>query len=145
MNGAAIIAEARTWIGTPWRHQAARKGVGCDCIGLVSGVADVLGIPEAKLWRDDPHFRGYGELPLPELLLEASDKYLDRVELPAMRPGDVLVFALRRDPMHFAILSGGGEPRYMIHGWRPVGRVVENSIGPVWQRRLVRAYRYREH
>jgi NlpC/P60 family putative phage cell wall peptidase len=33
-----IIAEARAWIGTPYRHQASRKGVGCDCLGLVRGV-----------------------------------------------------------------------------------------------------------
>jgi NlpC/P60 family putative phage cell wall peptidase len=33
-----IIAEARSWIGTPYHHQAALKGVGCDCLGLVRGV-----------------------------------------------------------------------------------------------------------
>ena len=33
-----IIAEARAWIGTPYRHQASLKGVGCDCLGLVRGV-----------------------------------------------------------------------------------------------------------
>ena len=26
------------WLGTPYRHQAALKGVGCDCLGLVRGV-----------------------------------------------------------------------------------------------------------
>lgn len=35
---AAIVAEARGWIGTPYRHQASLKGVGCDCLGLVRGV-----------------------------------------------------------------------------------------------------------
>ena len=29
---------AYSWIGTPYRHQASRKGVGCDCLGLVLGV-----------------------------------------------------------------------------------------------------------
>ena len=33
-----IVARARAWIGTPYRHQASRKGVGCDCLGLVRGV-----------------------------------------------------------------------------------------------------------
>src|SRR5690242_12458263 len=33
-----IIAEARAFIGTPYRHQASLKGVGCDCLGLVRGV-----------------------------------------------------------------------------------------------------------
>ena len=35
---ADIVAEARAWIGTPYRHQASLKGVGCDCLGLVRGV-----------------------------------------------------------------------------------------------------------
>lgn len=34
----AVVAEAMDWIGTPYRHQASRKGVGCDCLGLVRGV-----------------------------------------------------------------------------------------------------------
>jgi cell wall-associated NlpC family hydrolase len=34
----AIVAEARSWIGTPYQHQASLKGVGCDCLGLLRGV-----------------------------------------------------------------------------------------------------------
>jgi hypothetical protein len=33
-----IIAAARSWLGTPYAHQASLKGVGCDCLGLVRGV-----------------------------------------------------------------------------------------------------------
>src|SRR5215470_3685481 len=33
-----IITLARGWIGTPYRHQASLKGVGCDCLGLLRGV-----------------------------------------------------------------------------------------------------------
>ena len=33
-----IVETARSWIGTPYRHQASLKGVGCDCLGLVRGV-----------------------------------------------------------------------------------------------------------
>ena len=38
LTRAAIVAEARTWIGTRYRHQGSLKGVGCDCLGLVRGV-----------------------------------------------------------------------------------------------------------
>ena len=34
----AIVAEARSWIGTHYRHQQSLKGVGCDCLGLLRGV-----------------------------------------------------------------------------------------------------------
>ena len=29
-----IVTQARTWIGTPFHHQARLKGKGCDCLGL---------------------------------------------------------------------------------------------------------------
>lgn len=35
---ARALEIAQSWIGTPYRHQASRRGVGCDCLGLVIGV-----------------------------------------------------------------------------------------------------------
>ena len=35
---ADVLAIARAWIGTPYRHQGAVKGVGCDCLGLIRGI-----------------------------------------------------------------------------------------------------------
>ena len=63
-----IIAAARGWIGTPYRHQASLKGVGADCLGLVRGVwREVMGDePEppprlcARLGRGGRHARHGG-------------------------------------------------------------------------------------
>ena len=33
-----IVARARAWIGTPYRHRASCRGAGADCLGLVRGV-----------------------------------------------------------------------------------------------------------
>ena len=33
-----IVREARSWIGTPYRHQGALKHAGADCLGLIRGV-----------------------------------------------------------------------------------------------------------
>ena len=35
---ARVLGIAETWIGTPYRHQGAVKGVGCDCLGLIRGI-----------------------------------------------------------------------------------------------------------
>ncbi|OZA75834.1 MAG: peptidase P60, partial [Azorhizobium sp. 39-67-5] len=35
---AAILAEARGWIGTPYCHRASVRGEGADCLGLGRGV-----------------------------------------------------------------------------------------------------------
>ena len=37
-DAAAVVAAARSWLGTPYRHQASLKGAGADCLGVVRGV-----------------------------------------------------------------------------------------------------------
>ncbi len=46
-----IISQARTWLGTKYHHQgrlkkSARGFGGVDCIGLVIGIIDELGIQD---------------------------------------------------------------------------------------------------
>ena len=48
VDRALIIAEARSWIGMPYRHQGSLKGIGCDCLGLVRGVWRALYGPEPE-------------------------------------------------------------------------------------------------
>ena len=42
--GQTIVHTARQWLGTPFHHQSAKKGEGCDCLGLILGVAQELQI-----------------------------------------------------------------------------------------------------
>jgi cell wall-associated NlpC family hydrolase len=77
---ASIIAEARTWIGTPWRHQAYQKGVGCDCAGLIRGVGNALGIFDTRDGAPGTEvFAGYGRQPEPRKMLRALDQFMVRV------------------------------------------------------------------
>lgn len=136
----AIIAEARAWLGTPWRHQASVKDVGCDCIGLVAGVGQALGIPEAVRFRADPRFRGYGRTPEPNMLRAALAEYLNVAD--DWRVGDILLMRHEKqpEPHHFGFLSA---PSYMIHAYAQARKVVENRIDDTWRRRIVGAYRFR--
>lgn len=142
MTRVDVVREARDWIGTPWLHQASLKGIGCDCIGVVRGVADAFGSLESKAWKADAEFRGYGPTPVPEKLLAGCAKYLDPIKPGEAQAGDILLFAFAGEPMHFGILTEN-TPRMMVHGFQRVGKVVENSLGEKWDRRLVGAYRYR--
>ena len=45
---ARIVAEALSWVGTPYRDQASCKGAGCDCLGLVRGVWRAVIGPEPE-------------------------------------------------------------------------------------------------
>ena len=43
-DSTTMVTQARTWLGTPFHHQARLKGKGCDCLGLIVGVVDELGL-----------------------------------------------------------------------------------------------------
>lgn len=143
MNARAdIVAEARLWLATPFHHGQMLRGVGCDCIGLIAGVGHALGMPEAAAWREDPRYRGYGRLPLPGLLIEACDEYLDRIQVAALQSGDVALMTYASDPMHFGIITES-DPAYIIHATERRGKVVEHRVDAHWHSMIVRAYRFR--
>lgn len=132
----AIVAEARSWIGTPYRHQASTKGAGADCLGLVRGVWRALygAEPEAL----PPYRPEWAELGGEELMLEAAQRRLRPSN--AVRPGDVLLFRMAAGApvKHAAIASG--EDR-MIHAYW--GRaVVESWVVPWWRSRLASVFSF---
>ena len=64
-----VAAEARRWLATPFAHQGRTRGLGCDCGGLVGGVAVALGIVPPTWWRevfDLPVYRS--ALPVPNVM-----------------------------------------------------------------------------
>src|SRR5438067_8370764 len=86
-----IIAEARAWIGTPYRHQASLQGIGCDCLGLVRGVwrAQHGAEPEAT----PAYTRDWAEASGVESLAQAARRHLNELADPhAFASGDVLLF-----------------------------------------------------
>jgi len=133
-----IVAEARAWIGTPYRHQASLKGIGCDCLGLVRGVWRVLlgTEPEAV----PPYARDWAEAAGGELLAQAGFRHLVPVACEAFAPGDVLLFRWRAGfaAKHAAIVTA---PDHMIHA-HDGAAVAEVAIAPWWRRRLAFAFRF---
>ena len=54
------VTEARTWLDTPFHHQASVKGSGCDCIGLITWLVE---IPVADATLADIYFMAWGREP----------------------------------------------------------------------------------
>lgn len=144
MDRAEIVAAARGWLGTPYRHQASVRGVGCDCLGLVRGVwRELYGEePEAA----PPYRPDWAETGAAETLLAAAGRHLVPAPPGAVRPGDVLLFRMSPGACvkHCAIVSerrpGDPEPRIIHAYW---GRaVVESWLGPWWRRRLAAAFAF---
>ena len=118
-----IVAEARSWLGTPWVHQHRTKGVAVDCAGLVIGVARALGIV-----ADDFDVQGYGRQP-DGTLLDLCDAHLQRITQAQMQPGDVVVVAVERDPQHMGVVvpyrsAGLG----IVHAASLAGKVIEHRL-----------------
>lgn len=133
-----IVAEARSWIGTPYRHQASLKGVGCDCLGLVRGVWRALIGPEPE--RAPPYAPDWAESAAGETLMHAAARHLVPVAPDAIAPGDVLLFRWRAHlpAKHAAIVTARD---LMVHA-HDGAAVTEIAIAPWWRRRLACALRF---
>ena len=136
-----IVAVARTFIGTPYRHQGSLKGVGCDCLGLIRGVwRELYGAePEAPA----PYAPDWAERTGRERLLEAAPRHCGAaLPLADLRPGDLLVFRWQ-DGMaakHAGIATPGDR---FIHAFGAAA-VLESPLVPAWRRRIAGVFRFPE-
>lgn len=138
LTRAAIVAEARAWIGTRYRHQASLRGVGCDCLGLVRGVwrGCVGDEPETPA----PYAPDWAEATGHDRLIEAAERHLVPLAREDYGAGDVLLFRYRAGCVakHAAIATG---VTMMIHA-HDGARVCEVAITPWWRRRIAAAFRF---
>lgn len=137
-----IVAAARGWIGTPYRHQASAKGAGADCLGLVRGVwREVLGPEPERLPAYTPD---WGETGREELLWAGALRHLgEPEEEPA--PGNILLFRMRegRIAKHLGIVSECGPATRFVHAYSGHG-VIESTLSGPWARRIVARFTFPE-
>jgi NlpC/P60 family putative phage cell wall peptidase len=139
-----IVALAREWIGTPYRHQASCRGAGTDCLGLLRGVwREVLGPEPEVVPRYTPD---WSEPNRQEDLLAAAGRHLLTIDLAEAGPGDVLVLRMREGGVakHVGIMAQAplGYPT-LIHAYSGHG-VVESPLTPAWSGRIAGAFRFPE-
>lgn len=132
----ALAQAAKGWIGTPYLHQAATKGVGCDCLGLIRGVwREVFGTePEPVPAYTADWAEPQGE----ERLLMAASRHMRRADYQAILPGQVLLFRMRDGAVakHLGLVSTGGTRPQFIHAYTGHG-VVESPLSAPWRKRIV--------
>lgn len=127
-----FIEAARSYIGTPFRHQGRVPGVGLDCAGVV-----VCALRESG--HDVKDVQGYGRIPANGLFTSMVASQCDIIQFADLQTGDLILFAFRSDPQHIAIYDEGK----LIHAYQAVGKVVLNSLDSVWMSRLRGCYRLR--
>jgi cell wall-associated NlpC family hydrolase len=117
-----IVVQARTWLGTPFHHQARLKRVGCDCLGLIIGVVDELDLK-------DKHGQPLAAYEVP---------------IENAQAGDLALFNMAGNPQHLAILTDYENALGMIHCYAQARRVVEHRLDDDWKNRLVKVFRWHQ-
>lgn len=145
ITGDVLVAEAREWVGTIWRHQTSVKGVACDCLGLIAGVAINVGIfpADVKQIPGISQFLGYGRRPVNGNLERGCEMFLKRIPEGEARPGDVVLMQFNGVPTHMAILGdyhAGGLS--LIHAYLNARKVVETRLDDQLRARIVAWYRF---
>lgn len=118
----AVIAEAMTWLNTPYHPHGRVKGAGVDCVQLLIQVYAACGLiapldpgSYAQDW-----FLHRGE----ELYLEGVRRHAMPVAAPA--PGDIALFNFGRCVSHGAIVVAWPT---VIHAYREQHKVVLTDVG----------------
>ena len=137
MNPERVVAAARAFLGTPYRHRASMPGAGCDCLGLLRGVwrelygAEPMTVPAYRADLRDPLNAG---------ALRAAAETLLQAETGPLEAGQVLLFRMHDalEPKHCGILVS--QTRF-IHAQEKLG-VVEANLTEGWARRVSGRFRF---
>lgn len=100
MQRQAVVAEAKTWLKTPYHHSARIKGAGVDCAQILIAVYSACGIIEAF----DP-----GYYPSDWMLHRSEERYLSWIDKYAQvtdtpLPGDIVLYRFGRCISHGGIV-----------------------------------------
>ncbi len=125
---AAVVTEARRWLGTPYHHEARVKGPqgGVDCAQLLIGVFSAVGLiepPAIEHYPPDWHLHRSAERYLATVLDHARE-----IEGPPL-PGDVALWRFGRCFSHGAIVV---DWPLVIHAYLGRPCVLEDAAKAVW-------------
>jgi cell wall-associated NlpC family hydrolase len=102
----AVIAEAKTWLGTPWRHMQRLKGVGVDCANLPADVYEKCGVID--------HLEA--DYPRQWMLHRKQDRFIEwivfaggrEITFDELLPGDLILWKFGLTYSHSGFWLGDG-------------------------------------
>jgi cell wall-associated NlpC family hydrolase len=114
----AVIAEALTWLKTPFHHRQCVKLAGVDCANFLYGVFRNAGLtpeleiedypPDWYLHRDEERFLGW------------VTKFARKIDGAPYKPADVVMYRFGRTFAHSAIITCWPQ---VIHAYAPARMV----------------------
>lgn len=129
---AAVLAEAMTWLGTPFHNNACVKGAGVDCAQFCARVYANAGViaqfdveaysPQWFLHKDEERF------------IAQVKKSAREIPIEKVKPADIVVYKIGRTYAHGAIVIDW--PEKIVHAHLQSGRVLVSRAfdGDLWGR-----------
>lgn len=130
----AAVAEAHTWLGTPYHHQGRIKGAGVDCATILLEVYSKIGMAK-NAWPEyapEWHFHRSEELYLGWIV-----KYTHEIDAQDMKPGDIIVWKFARCYSHGTIYIGNDE---VIHSYVGMGCIKSKLDESMFQNRPFKVF-----
>lgn len=142
-----IVEEARSWIGTAF-HQLGRvkktgtQQGGCDCLGLIIGTLDNLGI----LSKDKLSFKEYDPIHYSavsdgHLLTKNLANHFLPISKKDLKEGDIVLFEFNNNPQHLAFIASSNNNLTIIHSFIQAKKVVEHYFSKWWLDKVIASYR----
>jgi len=130
---AAIIAETRSWKGTPYRGWSCLKARGVDCGQVIYGIFHACGfIPELELPKD--YSLQVSKHRASTEYINLVDQYFRPITEAEVQPGDLVVYKLGHAYAHAAIIEEW--PRFV---WQAAARHgfsgAHGTDHPAWKQR----------
>lgn len=121
---ALIVAEAESWIGTPYHHEARVKGGGVDCGQILIAVYSVHGFmpSDYKVEHYPPDFAMHRDF---EWYLSIVQEFSREITEAEVLPGDIVLFKWGRLFSHGAIVT---DYPNIIHSWAPTRMVGRYTV-----------------
>lgn len=134
----AVVAEARSWIGTPFRARSMTRGAGCDCATLAAGVYLATAMLPDNFQMPKQYSVHFGLHTDDEIYLRMAREWLQEIPAGEAKPGDLILLHLGRTWSHGAILIDW--PMAINADERNGARYVNIEIDPPFRRREKRFF-----
>jgi cell wall-associated NlpC family hydrolase len=140
--GEQFAQQAIQWLDVPYQHRACTRG-GCDCTGLLLGVARELGYLkqyELRNYPQDWNLHGMAD----NYIAEQLGRFGHVVPNSHAATGDVLIFHLGKCLAHCGILVNA-ETMLMVHCYRTSRKVARAIVrNSKWSKLWRKSYRIDE-
>lgn len=132
----ALIAEAMTWVGTPFHKQGNLKGVGVNCGNFIDGVLTTIGVNT----NSAPQNWGRADQQDGKLMLQLlEDNDLEFVSIEDRKKGDIIAFCKESldnpdEPVHIAFVVDITHTTIIVEAGRK--GVVRHRLNGLWNARI---------